>query len=102
MNLQFTSRTMRFAAIIVWAALIATACTVFPGSQPAQHTPTSAAPAASSPTATGEADLVRGSQPGLGDPAASFVLKTGLADGKMVFIGVGGDLEGKVNPDLQV
>jgi nitrite reductase (NO-forming) len=25
-----------------------------------------------------------------------------MADGKMVFIGVGGDLEGKVNPDLQV
>ncbi len=32
----------------------------------------------------------------------SFTLRTGIADGKMVFIGRGGDIDGKVNPDLVV
>lgn len=31
---------------------------------------------------------------------ASFTLRTGIADGKMVFIGRGGAIDGKVNPDL--
>ena len=29
-----------------------------------------------------------------------YTLRTGLADGRMAFIGVGGDIEGKVNPTL--
>jgi len=33
---------------------------------------------------------------------ASFTLKTGLGNGKMFFIGVGGDIDGKENPDLKV
>jgi plastocyanin len=33
-------------------------------------------------------------------PDVSYTLKTGMQDGRMVFIGSGGDLEGKVNPDL--
>ena len=32
----------------------------------------------------------------------SFTRKTGIADGKMVFIGRGGTIDGKVNPDLIV
>ncbi|MGO8918951.1 MAG: copper-containing nitrite reductase [Stellaceae bacterium] len=32
----------------------------------------------------------------------SFTLRTGIADGKMVFIGRGGAIDGKVNPDLVV
>ncbi len=44
------------------------------------------------------------------DPVAStsyhsatiFTLRTGIADGRMVYIGVGGDIDGKVNPDLIV
>jgi nitrite reductase (NO-forming) len=31
-----------------------------------------------------------------------FTLVSGLSDGKMVFIGKGGEIDGKVNPDLQV
>jgi nitrite reductase (NO-forming) len=31
-----------------------------------------------------------------------FTLKTGIADGRMVYIGVGGDIEGKINPTLMV
>jgi nitrite reductase (NO-forming) len=35
-------------------------------------------------------------------PTVTFTLKTGMVDGKMAFIGVSGDLAGKVNPDLMV
>lgn len=46
--------------------------------------------------------LVRGINTELGQAEVSFTLTTGFADGRMVFIGVGGELEGKVNPDLNV
>jgi len=29
-----------------------------------------------------------------------YILETGLADGKMIFTGKGGDIDGKINPDL--
>ena len=32
----------------------------------------------------------------------TFTLKTGIAGGRMVYIGVGGDIDGKVNPTLMV
>jgi nitrite reductase (NO-forming) len=39
----------------------------------------------------------------LGQPDVRFTLKTGMAaDGKMMFTGGGGDIDGKMNPDLQV
>jgi nitrite reductase (NO-forming) len=38
----------------------------------------------------------------LGTPTIFFTLKTGMADGKMVFFGESENLEGKVNPDLLV
>jgi nitrite reductase (NO-forming) len=31
---------------------------------------------------------------------AEFALETAMLDGRMVFIGVGGEIDGKVNPDL--
>jgi nitrite reductase (NO-forming) len=34
--------------------------------------------------------------------ATIFTLRTGIAEGRMVYIGVGGDIEGKVNPTLMV
>lgn len=36
------------------------------------------------------------------DAAAQFTLKTGTDNDKLVFIGVGGELEGQINPDLKV
>jgi len=30
-----------------------------------------------------------------------YILETGLADGKMIFTGKGGDIDGKINPDLK-
>lgn len=47
-----------------------------------------------------DAQLVRGKNPDLGSPTVSFTLETGFAEGKMVFIGVGGNIDGQVNPDL--
>jgi nitrite reductase (NO-forming) len=35
-------------------------------------------------------------------PQAVFTLRTGIAEGKMVYIGKGGDIDGKVNPTLAV
>jgi nitrite reductase (NO-forming) len=32
----------------------------------------------------------------------AFTLETNIAEGKLVFIGVGGDIDGVVNPDLHV
>jgi nitrite reductase (NO-forming) len=40
--------------------------------------------------------------PPAGEPTVSFTLKTGLAYEKMSFTGVGGDIDGQVNPDLRV
>jgi nitrite reductase (NO-forming) len=38
----------------------------------------------------------------LGDADVSFTLTTGNADGKLVFIGVGGGIDGEINPTLNV
>jgi nitrite reductase (NO-forming) len=53
----------------------------------AQETPTPPAPGVAHSTAP---------------RAASFTLRTGIAQGRMVFIGSGGDIEGQVNPTLMV
>jgi nitrite reductase (NO-forming) len=41
-------------------------------------------------------------QVGAGAPTVHFKLKTGMSDGKMVFIGVGAGLDDQINPDLSV
>jgi nitrite reductase (NO-forming) len=66
---------------------------------PAAATPKSPAP---TPTDPGGVALVRGKNAALGPPAVTFTLKTGMMNGKLSFIGVGGAIEGKMNPDLQV
>jgi nitrite reductase (NO-forming) len=35
-------------------------------------------------------------------PNIAFTLKTGIAEGRLVFVGVGGDIEGVINPALKV
>lgn len=35
-------------------------------------------------------------------PNDTFTLKSGIAEGRLVFIGVGGTIDGKINPDLRV
>jgi nitrite reductase (NO-forming) len=41
-------------------------------------------------------------QADLGDPMVSFTLESVMKDGKMLFVGVGGTIDGVVNPDLSV
>lgn len=50
------------------------------------------------PVADASASPTVQSQPDLGEPNVRLMLKTGIADGKMVFL----DMEGKANPDIQV
>jgi nitrite reductase (NO-forming) len=40
--------------------------------------------------------------PQTAEGASSFTLKTSMGDGKMIFVGVGGDIDGIENPDLKV
>ncbi|WP_424362659.1 multicopper oxidase domain-containing protein [Methylocystis parvus] len=39
-------------------------------------------------------------QPITAAPSVVYTLRTGIAEGRLVFLGVGGEIEGKVNPDL--
>jgi nitrite reductase (NO-forming) len=56
----------------------------------AAATPPSGAAPAAPPAAGGDIYL----------PDAKYTLRSGIAEGRMVFIGVGGEIEGKVNPVL--
>jgi len=63
------------------------------GPAPVAATPAAVPPAASAPAATnqGTTSYV---------PGLRYTLRTGIADGRMVFIGVGGTIDGQVNPVL--
>jgi nitrite reductase (NO-forming) len=64
---------------------------------------TAQAPAASTPQATVPPSQAPQSAPGsdIGYiPDARYTLRSGIAEGRMVYIGVGGAIEGKVNPVL--
>ena len=95
--MQYFSKTTKhwFFAAAMLLVLLTSACA---GTAKASdsNNPASNAPAAANDT------LVRGADPQLGEPTVRFALKTGLIEGKMSFIGVGGDLDGKINPDLAV
>ncbi len=51
---------------------------------------------------TAETTLQIGPNQQLGEPTVRFTLKTGMVEGKMAFTGVGGEIDGIVNPDLSV
>lgn len=61
-----------------------------------------AANAATTAPAASNGAQVQANNSQLGEPTARFALKTGMVEGKMAFIGVGGELDGKINPDLAV
>jgi nitrite reductase (NO-forming) len=54
--------------------------------------PRAAGPASTSPTMAMSHEM----------PNAVFTLRTGIAQGKMVYIGKGGDIDGKINPTMKV
>lgn len=107
-------RTAHGAKVPVWIMAVATILSllfIIPAfAQTHQH--------GTAATETGQAAPSQvssdGSQPAPGANAAAssntvsyhnpttFTLKTGIANGRMVYIGVGGDIEGQVNPTLMV
>src|SRR5262245_24507257 len=76
------------------------------GAQPAPAAPTAAGQPASGATAqTTPAPAGQAPQSATGAgityiPDAKYTLRSGIAEGRMVYIGVGGTIEGKVNPVL--
>lgn len=74
-----------FLFAVITAALLLSACAAQPQTPAAQTGGGSKLIAQISDTAT-----------------VSFTLKTGMKEGKMAFIGVGGSLDGQVDPDLKV
>jgi nitrite reductase (NO-forming) len=78
----------RKTVIAYLAAGLAAAAPAAPTPQVAQQTPT--APAAAPSGQSGTSYI----------PGLRYTLRTGIADGRMVFIGVGGAIDGQVNPVL--
>ncbi len=68
------------------------------GPQPVAAAPVSAAPPAAqqTPPASGAATATASSYV----PGLRYTLRTGIAEGRMVFIGVGGTIDGQINPVL--
>ncbi len=64
----------------------------------AQATPGAQATAVAAPSSPAQSNTGSGNVSLV--PNVTYTLRTGLADGRMAFIGVGGQIEGKVNPPL--
>jgi nitrite reductase (NO-forming) len=67
--------------------------------KPAQAAPAQAAPAQAAPARPASPAASAGTSY---HAPHTFTLKTGIAGGRMVYIGVGGDIDGKINPDIMV
>ena len=95
-------------AVLAWLAFVVTAAihgpgeAADPGSAGHRHM-AQTKPAAPAPKAAPSAPKVSKKSPAAEyTPTVRFRLRTELADGKMAFVGVGGDIEGVVNPPLRV
>ena len=87
------SRIPKFHMLWISALFLSVlaACSVTAGAASPTNTPVISTPAVYQPV-----------QLGVGEASVHFKLTTGMDGGKLVFIGMGGDLEGKINPDLVV
>ncbi len=93
---------LAWLAFVVTAAVHGLAATADPGSAGHRHT-AQTKPAAPAPKAPAAAPKVAKKSPAAEyTPTVRFRLRTELADGKMAFVGVGGPIEGIVNPPLRV
>ncbi len=109
MNKIISAKNNRTLALLLAAALVSAlilaACsggkpTVSTGTNPDNQTlPNSGASSANANEAAPAGNIALAAQP---EPTARFTLVTGFGDGKLVFTGKGGDIDGKFNPDLQV
>ena len=95
-------------AVVAWLAFAVTAAlhgpgeAADPGSVGHRHM-AQTKPAAPAPKAAPSAPKVAKKSPAAEyTPTVRFRLRTELADGKMAFVGVGGSIEGIVNPPLRV
>ena len=72
--------------------------------QPEQTAQSQAAPAVAQPTAPSAQAVAPAAPAGGNSPAYAatvrYTLRTGIAEGRMVYIGFGGDIDGVVNPNL--
>src|SRR4029078_12703636 len=68
----------------------------------AQAKPAAPAKPTTPPPAAGAQKISRKSPAADYTPTVRFRLKTELAEGKMAFVGIGGEIEGVVNPTLRV
>jgi nitrite reductase (NO-forming) len=73
-----------------------------PGSGGQHHQMTQSRPGAPAQPAPGAPKLSKQSPAADYTPTVRFRLRTELAEGKMAFVGVGGEIEGVVNPTLRV
>jgi nitrite reductase (NO-forming) len=92
MQKVFLARNLSVFLLALMIALLASGCTGDVLAQP-KHTATAGQ---ANPTQTA-ADM----QASQGPADVHFALKSSMVDGKMAFVGVGGDIEGIVNPDLK-
>nr|HMN62960.1 hypothetical protein [Anaerolinea sp.] len=99
MNLPHRNNLGVLTCIIL---LLATACAPAKTAAGAEEMASMSSNQSAQPAATVDVASLPASQPGVGAATVHFTLTTGAADGKMVFIGVGGDIDGKTNPDLAV
>jgi nitrite reductase (NO-forming) len=94
-------------AILVWLALVVMAAVSRPAvaagpADPGHQHVAQAKPAAPAAKAAAAPKVSRKSPAAEYTPTVRFRLRTELADGKMAFVGVGGAIEGVVNPPLRV
>jgi nitrite reductase (NO-forming) len=98
----------RGVALLVFVLAVLVPIRAFAGQPAASHQHAQAKPAAPKPAAP--ATKKAAPAPGLSKkspaaeytPTVRFRLRTELAEGKMAFVGIGGDIEGVVNPMLRV
>ena len=84
-------------------ALVGSVALSMPALAQMQHDASTHTAQADDAVATEPATGARTSLPGTSSHSpTTFTLKTGIATGRMVYIGVGGDIDGQVNPKLMV
>lgn len=89
---------------IAWAYMLGAALLLLPPAARAQqhgHASSPAAPAAATPAPPPAAAVAAGAaQAHNGHTPTVFTLRSGIADGRMVYIGIGGDINGQINPTI--
>jgi len=102
MTLNHISLKTTFLALGLILVLLASACVGAPATD-AANSANSHQPHQMADTGNTQAEdvLVRGENQELGEAEVRYALRSVFVDGRMVFIGVGGDIDGQVNPDLR-